>query len=157
MQQLETSQTNSPQFWVWVASQVKSGARGFLSRDIEVRELVMRLGDIHHIFPKDLLKKAGAARTRYNQIANYVMMQSEINIAIGNKSPKDYFTQLGLQCADGKLKYGAICDPDELKENLKMHCIPDGMEMREVEHYNEFLEERRKLMATRIRDYYRAL
>jgi hypothetical protein len=96
-------------------------------------------------------------RSQYNENGNLVMMQSEVNIAIGNKSPKDYFTQLGQQCAGGKLKYGAICDPDELKANFQMNCIPDGMETRELEHYNDFLEERRKLIATRIRDYYRYL
>jgi hypothetical protein len=30
----------------------------------------------------------------------------------GNKSPKDYFNQLAAQCFGGKMKYGAICDPD---------------------------------------------
>ncbi len=55
------------------------------------------------------------------------------------------------------MKYGAICDPDELTENFKMNCIPEGMESRELEQYDNFLEERRKLMAERIRDYYRAL
>ena len=85
------------------------------------------------------------------------MMQSEVNIAIGNKSPKNYFTRLGQQCAGGKLKYGAICDPDDLKENFKMNCIPEGVETCELEHYNDFLEERRTRMATRIRDYYRSL
>jgi hypothetical protein len=46
---------------------------------------------------------------------------------------------------------------DDLKANFQMNCIPDGMETRELEHYNNFLEEGRKLMASRIRDYYRAL
>jgi hypothetical protein len=85
------------------------------------------------------------------------MMQSEINIAVGNKSPKDYFSQLAAQCSGGKMRYGAICDPDELRENFRMNCIPQGMESRELEHYEEFLEERRGLMANRIRDYYRSL
>ena len=62
-----------------------------------------------------------------------------------------------MQCSAGKLKYGAICDPDELKDNFKMNCIRDGMEMRELEHYDDFLDERRKLMAGRIRDYYNKL
>lgn len=38
-----------------------------------------------------------------------------------------------------------------------MNCIPDGMESRELEHYNDFLEERRKLMANSMRDYYGSL
>jgi len=31
------------------------------------------------------------------------------------------------------------------------------MEARELEHYDEFLEERKKIMAKRIRDYCRSL
>jgi hypothetical protein len=130
---------------------------GFLSKDITVADLITHRGDVHHVFPRGYLKSKGLDRTKYNQIANFVMMQSEINIAVGDKSPKSYFTELAQQCAGSKLKYGAICDPDELKENFKMNCIPEGMEDRELEHYDEFLEERRKLMAKRIRVYYRSL
>ena len=156
-QQLNTSVASSPLFKLFLAAQVKLGDKGFLSRDIKIEDLVRQRGDVHHVFPKGYLKPKGLNRSQYNQIANYVMMQSEINIAIGNKSPKEYFAELGQQCAGGKLKYGAICDPDQLKENFEMNCIPDGMEERELAHYSEFLEERRKLMATRIRDYYRTL
>jgi hypothetical protein len=156
-QQLNTSVASSPLFKLFLAAQVKLGDKGFLSRDICVADLVTHRGDVHHVFPRGYLKGKGLTRSQYNQIANYVMMQSEINIAIGNKSPKDYFTQLLQQCSGGTLKYGAICDPDELRENFKMNCIPDGMETRELAQYDEFLDERRKLMSRRIRDYYRAL
>lgn len=156
-QQLNTSVASSPLYRLFLAAQVKLGDKGFLSKDISVADLITHKGDVHHVFPKGYLKPKGLNRSQYNQIANYVMMQSEINIAIGNKSPKDYFTELANQCSGAKLKYGGICDPDELKENFRMNCIPDGMETRELEHYNDFLEERRKLMAKRIRDYYRTL
>lgn len=156
-QQLNTSVASSPLFKVFLAAQVKLGDKGFLSKDITVADLITHRGDVHHVFPRGYLKTKGLTRSQYNQIANYVMMQSEINIAIGNKSPKDYFTQLDQQCSGGKLKYGAICETDKLKENFKMNCIPDGMEVRELEQYEEFLEERRKLMSGRIRLYYASL
>lgn len=156
-QQLNTSVASSPLFRLFLAAQVKLGHKGFLSKDITVADLITHRGDVHHVFPRGYLKAKGLNRTRYNQIANFVMMQSEINIAVGNKSPRDYFTKLQEQCSGGKLKYGAICDADELKENFKMNCIPEGMEERELEHYDDFLEERRTLMARRIRDYYRSL
>jgi hypothetical protein len=156
-QQLNTSVASSPLFKIFLAAQVKLGDKGFLSKDITVADLITHRGDVHHVFPRGYLKTKGLTRSQYNQIANYVMMQSEINIAVGNKSPKDYFTQLNQQCSGGKLKYGAICEPDELKENFKMNCIPAGMEVRELQHYDEFLEERRKLMSGRIRLYYASL
>jgi uncharacterized protein with ParB-like and HNH nuclease domain len=40
---------------------------------------------------RDYLKKNGLDRSKYNQIANYVYIQSEINIKIGNRPPKAYF------------------------------------------------------------------
>ena len=156
-QQFNSSVASSPLFRLFLAAQVKLGDKGFLSRDITIADLITHRGDVHHVFPRGYLKAKGLNRTRYNQIANFVMMQSEINIAIGNKSPKDYFSRLADQCSGGKIRFGSICDPDELKENFKMNCVPERMGERELEHYDDFLEERRKLMAKRVRDYYRSL
>lgn len=39
---------------------------------------------------------------------------------------------------------------DELKENLRQHCIPESIFNHLAEDYDQFLEERRKLMAAKI-------
>jgi hypothetical protein len=155
-QQMNTSVASSPYFNVYLASQVYESDRGFLSRDITVQDLLAFRGDIHHLFPKNYLKKHGLTRNKYNQIANYVMMQSEINISIGDKSPADYFFKLLEYCRNGneKAAYGAITDLGQIKDNFAMHCIPEGMENKTIEHYEEFLQERRKLMAKKIKKYY---
>ena len=85
------------------------------------------------------------------------MAQSEINIAIGNKEPRIYFNQLLEQCCEGPKLYGNITDMDELKENFCMNCIPEGVENMTVEDYPEFLTERRRLMAQKIRRYFEGL
>jgi hypothetical protein len=90
-QQMDTSVSSSPYFKVFLASQVRAGDKGFLSRDITVRDLILHRGDIHHIFPRDYLKKQGLTRGKYNQIANYTMMQSAINTRVGSGSPAQYF------------------------------------------------------------------
>ncbi len=156
-QNLETSSISSPYFNVFLAAQVKLNDRGFLSRDITVRELIEYKSDVHHVFPRDLLKKAGATRGQYNQIANYVVAQSEINIAISNKEPGVYFKQVIEQTCGGPLKYGNIADPAELRENLTMNCIPEGVEQMTVADYPAFLLARRKLMAQRIKTYFQGL
>lgn len=156
-QQFNTSVASSPYFNVYLAAQVKMNDKGFLSRDITVQDLITHRGDVHHIFPKDYLKRRGLPRGRYNQIANYVIMQSEINIAIGNKAPSDYFQELWDQCNGGGLKYGGITEKNELAENLSMNCIPNGMENKTIEHYDDFLQERRNLMALKIKKYYAKL
>lgn len=157
VQQLDTSQANSPQFWVWVASQVKGNARGFLSRDIRVQELVSLLGDIHHVFPKDALKRAGFEKGLYNQIANYVFAQEEINIKVGNKLPKDYLSVVRAQCSGGDLKYGSINDSATLKTNFAENSIPESLSDGGIEQYESFLAERRQLMAAALRTYYATL
>ena len=157
VQQLDTAQANSPQFWVWVASQVKNNARGFLSRDVRVQELVSLLGDIHHVFPKDALKKAGMEKALYNQIANYAFAQEEINIKVGNKLPRDYLAVVRAQCTGGPLKYGSINDLAVLNTNLAENCVPQSLFEAGLDQYEAFLSERRKLMAQALRSYYATL
>ena len=151
-QQMNTSVASSPYFNVYLASQVYMNDKGFLSRDIMVRDLIVHKGDVHHVFPKKYLKSSGLTQSRYNQIANYVMMQTEINIAIKNKPPYEYFKEVMKQCAGGNGKYGGIKDKDQLRENFKMNCIPDGMEEMDINDYEGFLHRRRGLMAGKIRE-----
>lgn len=157
VQQLETSGTSSPYFWVFVAAQVRANDTGMLSKDITVRELVSHLGDIHHIFPRDLLKKAGLTRSQYNQIANYAYTQEEINIKIGNKPPRAYFADIQAQCNGGPMKYGAIADANTLKANLAVNCVPEAVMLMDVAQFDDFLRQRRELMAAKLRAFYEGL
>jgi hypothetical protein len=156
-QRLDTSAGSSPVFHVYQASQVKGQDKGFLSRDITVADIILYKGDIHHIFPKSYLKNNNKSKGEYNQIANYVLMQQEINIAIGAKSPNVYFSELKEQCEGGKMKYGGIETLDELLSNLKTHCIPESIFSLDINGYDSFLEERRQLMSDKIRNYYYSL
>ena len=69
-QQMNTSVASSPFFKVFLAAQAKLNDVGFLSKDITVRDLITHRGDVHHLFPKNYLKKNGFNRGQYNQIAN---------------------------------------------------------------------------------------
>ncbi len=157
VQSLNTSVSSSPYFNVYLASQVKSNDFGFLSKDITVNNLITHRGDIHHIFPKDYLKKLGLPQSMYNQIANYVYMQSEINIKVGNKSPESYFKDLESQIKNGETIYGGITSEEDLSQNLKMNCIPEEVRSMTVDNYEEFLSMRRILMAEKIKNYYMSL
>lgn len=157
VQNLDTSVSSSPNFNVYLASQVKFNDKGFLSKDITIKDMITHRGDIHHIFPKDYLKKEGLKRNRYNQIANYVYMQTEINIKIGNKSPKVYFAEILNQCNGGNIKYGGIIDKNILLENMKMNCIPESVFDMDISDYDLFLQLRRKLIAEKIKQYYFSL
>ena len=156
-QQMDTSAASSPYFNVFLASQVNGNDKGFLSNQHSVGNLLQGSSHVHHVFPRNYLKKNGLARNHYNQIANYVVMQSEINISIGDQEPAKYFQSLSEQCETGKARYGNITDAGQLSSNLAEHCIPEGMQEMDIEDYDGFLEERRKLMSVKIRDYYRTL
>jgi len=156
-QLMDTSSGQSPYFLAYKAAQVKLLDKGFLSRDITVLDLLMNRSDMHHIYPKNYLKKQGLSRGRYNQIANFVLAQSEINIAIGDKTPEQYFGELAEQCAGGQKRYGGITDAAELHANLRMHCLPDSMLTGVIPEYDDFLENRRKLMALKIKIWFEAL
>jgi hypothetical protein len=157
VQDLESSSIGSPHFNVFLASLVKSNDKGFLSRDITVGNLISFRGDIHHLFPKSYLKKHDIGRSHYNQIANYVYTQQEINIKVGNKSPNQYFQEIIEQCNGGLKKYGSIESLAEFNYNMQAHCIPETITDMSVEHYSTFLLERRKLMAQKIKEYYQGL
>ena len=156
-QEMNTSSSTSPYFRVFQAAQVKLGDKGFLSRDISVRDLILNKCDVHHLYPRNHLKGQGANRGRYNQIANYALAQSEINIAIGDKAPAVYFKELVEQCQGGKKKYGGITDLADLKANLVESCIPVTILDGEAQDYDAFLEQRRKLMAAKIQTYFKTL
>lgn len=153
-QQLDTSVASSPYFHVFLAAQVKANDKGFLSSDIQVSDLISLKGDIHHIFPKDYLKKHGLDRNKYNQIANFVYMQSEINIRVGNKPPKEYFGIILEQMERGTLSLSGINNKDWLHQNLKANCVPANIMEMDVDQYHDFLHYRRLLMAEKLRDYY---
>jgi hypothetical protein len=156
-QLMDTSSSNSPYFLAYQAAQVKLGDKGFLSRDITVLDLLMNRSDVHHVYPKKHLKLQGLSRGRYNQIANFVLAQSEINIAIGDKPPEKYFAELVEQVNGGKQKYGGITDEADLRANLRESCIPKSMLDGAIPRYDDFLEERRKLMALKIKTWFEVL
>jgi hypothetical protein len=153
-QLMDTSSAQSPYLLAYKAAQVKLGNKGFLSRDITVQDLLMNRSDDHHIYPSNHLKKKGLSRGRYNQIANFVVAQSEINIAIGDKAPEDYFKQLSAQCAGGAKIYGGLTNSDEMCANLRGNCIPESFLDGKIPAYDEFLEERRKLMSQKMKTWF---
>ncbi len=156
-QSMNTSSSTSPYFIAYQAAQVYLGDKGFLSTDITVRDLLLNSGDKHHIYPRKYLQRQGMNRGLYNQIANFVIAQSEINIAIRDKEPDHYFRELIKQCKNGKKLYGGITDLEELRTNLETNCIPTSMIDGTVPDYKDFLAERRKLMSLKIKTWFESL
>ncbi|WP_313219542.1 DUF262 domain-containing protein [Stenotrophomonas sp.] len=156
-QALNTSSVNAPAIKVFWAAQANQGDRGFLSKDITVRDMLTHHGDIHHVFPKNFLKGRGLSRSKYNQVANYVYVQQEVNIKIGQTAPASYMAAVLDQCETGTARYGAIVRLADLRANLQANCLPDELQAYQPENFDAFLTERRRLMAQKIKRYYAGL
>ena len=157
-QVMDTSSPTSPYFIAYQAAQTRLGDKGFLSTNITVRDLLLNRGDKHHIFPrKHLRDDKQLSRGKYNQIANFVIAQSEINIAIGGKPPDEYFGELAEQVNGGKKCYGGITNAEEMRANLVANCVSTDMLNGGPFDYEEFLAERRRLMALKIKRWFEAL
>lgn len=157
-QYLETSSSNSPAFNVFIAAQINMSSNSMLMNGVKVADLITVSGDIHHIFPRNYLKKNGITnRSKYNQVANYIYLDPQINKAISDEAPKVYYGKVQEQCQTKNIKLGNISDPMLLTRNMEENCIPQNIIQMDAEDYDNFLSERRKLMSNFIKAYYNNL
>ena len=97
----------------------------------------------HHLFPKAYLKAQGCTDTQINQMANYAYIEWNNNMKILNEAPSVY--------------YPIVCNGMTYTEILRMeeeNALPHGWENMT---YDEFLLQRRKLMAAIIRRAFEVL
>lgn len=157
-QSLTTTSIRTGAWMVYVASQVRAADNTLFTNGFKVADVIGNVGDIHHIFPKAYLRKEIDAPQRlYNQIANYTYLEKRINIAIGEKSPGEYFSQARAAIIEGKPYFGDISDEETIASSLKANCIPEGVFHMTAKDYEAFLAERRTLMAQKIRQYFESL
>lgn len=109
------------------------GARDFGS-GLELRaELLGKLTSlqVHHIFPKALLRKHGFDRGDINALANFCFLTQDTNIAIGMRDPAEYLPEVAA-------KHPGVLDSQ---------WIPTDRDLWQVERYRDFLAARRELLA----------
>lgn len=97
----------------------------------------------HHLFPKAYLKKLGYPDKNINQMANYAFIDWKDNASILDDKPSEYYP---IVC-QGK-------NEEQIKEMEDENALPHGWEKME---YDQFLEERRKLMASKIKEVFNIL
>ena len=159
VQRLETPNSSSPALATYFAAQIVNNEKSLFSSTLAVRDLY-ESSDIHHIFPKNYLQKTKTLDVKkiYNQVANYVYLDTPINIKIGNKAPNDYFKEAFETAEKTGMVFGNPMTIEELKENLVTNCIPLEIIKWDYSYYLEhFLPERRKNMANKIKKYYNSL
>ena len=97
----------------------------------------------HHLFPKAYLKSLGYSDSKINQMANYAYIDWKDNMEILDEAPSSY--------------YPIICSGRTEEEIIRMeeeNALPHGWEKMD---YEEFLIERRKLMAMKIKEAFEVL
>lgn len=157
-QNLETSSVNSPAFNTFIAAQINLNCNSMLMNGTKIADLVTISGDVHHIFPRAYLKNNGVDnKTKYNQVANYIYLDTQVNKAISDAAPCVYFTKAKQQCQTKEVQLGNISDEGLLTSNLAENCIPANVNTMDVSSYDAFLLERRKMMAALIERYYKGL
>ncbi|HCB37589.1 MAG TPA: hypothetical protein DEP66_05185, partial [Acidimicrobiaceae bacterium] len=98
----------------------------------------------HHLFPKNHLAGEGiTTRREVNAIANMAFLDWSENATISDADPADYWPRMTEKL-----------DPATLEKQMYWHALPRGWE---TMPYQEFLTERRKLIAEVTRDGFRHL
>ena len=99
--------------------------------------------NLHHIFPKALLRKNGFSeenkiqRAIINELSNLAIITENTNLKISDKPPSEYIP-------------GIL---ENYPSSLSDHLIPEIEALWEVERYPEFLEQRRKAIVDAINKF----
>ena len=153
-QDFETSSVSSPALNVFFAAQIRLKCNSFLQNGTWVSTL-LECGDVHHIFPKAYLKKNGIdSKIKYNQVANYIYLDSPVNKAVGEKAPCEYLQHVLNQKSKDRDAIGNIFSKKALMTNMSENAIPSSLIKMTAADYETFLQERRQLMAALIKKYY---
>lgn len=87
--------------------------------------------EIHHVFPKSQLYKAGYSKSEVNALANFTFLTQETNLIISDRLPEEYLPETAQKHP------GA----------LESHWMPIDPGLWKIENYLVFLTERQKLLA----------
>ena len=148
--ELETSAARTPSLFAYYAALNLIDAYVLFSK-MKVSELLdpelkakKSATERHHLFPKGYLERIGITEImQTNQVANFALVEWGDNIDISDKTPEEYFPL-----------YIKRFSPDELKKMMEWHALPEHWYKMK---YEDFLVERRKLMAKIIRRGYEKL
>ena len=147
---LATSASRSPSRFAYQASLILLGARALFS-PLKISDMIdpsvkgtKATFEQHHLFPRGYLSKIGITDLRQvNQIANFALVEWPDNGKISDQPPSTYAPT-----------WHAALTPKDRTDMMRWHALP--AEWWNME-YQDFLRERRSLMAKLVHDAYRKL
>jgi hypothetical protein len=95
--------------------------------------------ELHHIFPKAVLQRAGYDRADRNALANFCFLTQADNRSVSDRLPNDYLTE--------------FVDQHGLGESIRSQWIPEDRSLWEVDRYAAFLAARRELLAAAANEF----
>ncbi len=147
--ELDSSSDKSPALSAYWAALNIFDAESLFS-DLRIRDLLdptvtaPRAIEQHHLFPKAYLAAKGVtARAKANAIANKALLDWPENATISADDPLIYWGEMTRHL-----------DPERLERQRYWHALPVGWEQLD---YPTFLERRRELIATVVRDGFNRL
>lgn len=84
---------------------------------------------VHHFFPRSLLRKHKRAEDVINTFANYTVISKSCNLNVGTEEPATYMKRVKVSAAQ-----------------LEKQCIPPDRALWYLDRYDDFLKERRRLL-----------
>lgn len=85
---------------------------------------------IHHFFPQSLLRKHGRGQDVINTFGNYTVLSASTNLNVGAEEPATYMRRISVS-----------------KTQLDKQCVPSDRTLWRLDRYDDFLKERRRLLA----------
>lgn len=144
----DRNKASGPSWNAFVASQIVLGSKVLFTRTPVQQIFLMgvdgtkRTYDRHHVFPKHHLEKSGLDSLK-DRRANFVCLDYSNNIDIGDNSPKDYVPTYRRQLGE-----------KDYRESCEQNALPIDFENMD---YEEFLAQRRVLMAQLIKEAFERL
>lgn len=134
----DTSRRTGPAMALFISMLRNKNARNWISRtplDGTVAGHNAEL-QVHHFFPRALLKAKGFGTNLINTFANYTIISKDTNLDIRDTEPITYIQTYHIN-----------------KKDLIAQCIPDDEKLWRVRNYRRFLKTRRKLLAKACNAY----
>jgi len=91
---------------------------------------------VHHFFPRSLLKKHGRGEDVINTFGNYTLLSAGTNLKVGAEEPATYMRRVKVS-----------------ESELRKQCIPTDRHLWRLGRYDAFLKERRRLLAEAANEF----
>lgn len=128
----------NPLFPLTYAAARKRGAKDWFTGVALATDVVGKDHEVqtHHVFPKAILDAARVSRKDRDEIANLAFLGAKPNRKISKRPPEEYLPEIA----------------ERTPERLEAQCIPMDHSLWRLDRFQDFLAERRRLLAQAVND-----